>query len=91
MSLLTRLTCRQLHIVLVKHCIVYQIALEVGSHNCTLGRRSNDTYDMSKEMSTNHALPLYQNASTTETLLDSSTNQNQRRFHKGPITFHKGS
>jgi len=57
-SLLTRLTCRQLHIVLVKHCIVYQIALEVGSHNCTLGRRSNDTYDMSKDMSTNHALPL---------------------------------
>jgi len=42
-------------------------------------------------LSTNHALTLYQNASTTETLLDSSTNQNQRRFHKGPITFHKGS
>uniref|UniRef100_A0A804LTV9 Uncharacterized protein n=1 Tax=Zea mays TaxID=4577 RepID=A0A804LTV9_MAIZE len=54
----------------MKYCSVYQIALEVGSYNCTLRTRSNDTYDTSKEMSTNHALPLspFHNWPDTNTL-----------------------
>jgi hypothetical protein len=69
--------CLCLHIVIMKYSIVYQIAREVGCHNCALGTRSNDTYDTSKDKSINHALSLsaFHNWPDTNTLSECKCNR----------------